>query len=158
MGSRRLPTDCPDCGLVADWGDFGPDPVDGTIDTHCRCDDRPAPPRKRYTTTIIVDHHDGYHLARLLESIVMNDTIEWDRKDGMPYIESVGGDRIIRHVEHDEYVIEADYNDALIEWHRAAVEERRKDAEFIARLARIREDEAEVLRRLSDKDSSGGGA
>lgn len=81
--------------------------------------DKPPPPKKRYTTTIIIDHHDGDHLARALDSILMNDTIEWDRKDGMPYIESVGGDRIIRHVEHDDYVPAADYDEALIEWHRA---------------------------------------
>lgn len=81
--------------------------------------DRPDPPKKRYTTTIIIDHYDADHLSQRLESIIMNDVFEWYRRDGMPYIESVSGDRIIRHVEHDEYVPEEGYNDALMEWNRA---------------------------------------
>lgn len=82
--------------------------------------DKPDPPKKRYTTTIIIDHHDGDHLFKILLGITMNDSIDWVRAgDRMPYAQSVGGQRTIRHVKHDDYVPEAKYNDALMEWHRA---------------------------------------
>ena len=46
----------------------------------------------------------------------MNDTIEWDRRHGMmPYTESVGGERIIRHVERDEWVPEDQYHMTTID-------------------------------------------
>lgn len=34
---RTLPIDCLKCGGVIDWGDFGPDSNDGSVDTTCVC-------------------------------------------------------------------------------------------------------------------------
>lgn len=33
MGGRTLPVEC-EHGVVADWGDFGPDPDDGQVGVH----------------------------------------------------------------------------------------------------------------------------
>lgn len=33
-----MSTDCEFCGGVVDWGDFGPDPDDGSVGTTCACE------------------------------------------------------------------------------------------------------------------------
>lgn len=33
--------DCDRCGLVVDWGDFGPDPDDGSVGATCTCEPEP---------------------------------------------------------------------------------------------------------------------
>lgn len=47
MGSRALPVEC-EHGVIIDWGDFGPDPDDGSVGV-TPCPDCEPPPRPTLT-------------------------------------------------------------------------------------------------------------
>lgn len=76
--------------------------------------DQLTPPKKRFTLTVEIDAEDYNEAANRLEDIA------WDlhtRKD--PLIERVGGDYVVRMVEHPDGLCGAAYEEAFSAWAEA---------------------------------------
>jgi len=78
------------------------------------------PPRKRYTTTITIEHHGGDDLSHMLGLEETSQLIAWHEHDGKaPYLRSIGGSRQVKITENADYEPEATYDDALMAWREA---------------------------------------